>query len=188
MKLITCLSAAALLLASPAAAQMPDEQELIAKQKAAMEAFAWLDGTWQGTVKSRTPQGEIELVQTERVGTMSNGTVRMIEGRGYTEEGELEFNAVAMIAYDAIAGEYYMTANARGRATRPWFKPTDTGFEWGFTSGPAKISYIATYADGVWSEDGFLAFGDRPKTKFLEMRLTRTGDSDWPRANPVTPE
>ena len=176
------------LIATPVHAQMADEGALIAEQQAAMETFGWMDGTWLGEVSSRTPEGEITLTQTERVGTMANGTVRLIEGRGYTEDGQLEFNAVAMVAYDAIADEYVMTANARGRVTRPWFKATESGFEWGFESGPVKISYVAIYSDGVWSEEGFMAFGDNPPTKFLEMRLERTGDTDWPSAGAVEPE
>ena len=174
-------------LSVPAMAQMMDEDAMIAEQQAAMDAFAWMDGTWEGTVTSRTPEGEITLIQTERVGTISNGTIRMIEGRGYTDEGELEFNAAAMIVYDPETDEYGMMASARGRATSPWFKATETGFEWGFETGPVKISYIATYADGVWSEEGFMAFGENPPAKFLEMRLERTGDTDWPAAGAVEP-
>jgi len=173
--------------AAPAAAQMPNEEMLVAKQQEAMEAFAWMDGTWQGSVTTRTPEGEITLTQTERVGTIANGTVRLIEGRGYSQQGELEFNAVAMIAFDAMADEYVMTANARGMTTRPWFKATDSGFEWGFEAGPAKISYVAAYADGVWSEEGFVAFGENAPMKILDMRLERTGDSDWPAAGAVEP-
>ena len=188
MKIATILACTALAIAAPVSAQMPDEGALVAEQQEAMAAFGWMDGTWQGTVTSQTPQGEITLTQTERVGTISNGTVRMIEGRGYAEGGELEFNAAAMIVYDPETDEYGMMASARGRATQPWFRVTEGGFEWGFEAGPAKISYTANYADDVWSEEGFIAFGDAPPQKFLEMRLERTGETDWPAAGAVEPE
>ena len=176
MKLARIFVAAALLTAVPTAAQMPDEAAMIAEQQEAMAALSWMDGTWEGTVTTQTPGGEITLTQTERIETMANGTVRLIEGRGFNAEGELEFNAIGLIVYDPETDQYAMTASARGRATQAWLRPTESGFEWGFENGPAKISYSATYEDGVWSEEGFFEFGDMPKTKFLEMRLERTGD------------
>jgi len=182
------LALAALATAAPGTAQMANEDSLIEEQRAAMEAFKWMDGTWQGTVSTNTPDGEIDLIQTERVGTIAGGTARLVEGRGYTEDGELAFNAIGMITFDAIKDEYVFTANARGRVTRAWFKVTETGFEWGFTAGPGTISYVTDYKDGMWIEDGFLEFGGQPKTKFLEMRLKRTGPSDWPNAGAIVPQ
>lgn len=53
-----------------------------------------MDGIWRGTVTSSTPEGEVTLTQTEREGTMADGTGRLVEGCGYAEDGSLEFNAV----------------------------------------------------------------------------------------------
>ncbi|EAQ29891.1 hypothetical protein NAP1_03925 [Erythrobacter sp. NAP1] len=178
MKPSYLLAAASLAIAAPLSAQMPDEGAMIAEQREAMEALSWMDGTWEGTVTTQTPEGPVTYRQTENISPIAGGTVRVIEGRGFDEAGELKFNAAAMIVYDAENDEYGMIASARGRATQPWFKKTDNGFEWGFETGPVKISYIAVYDDGVWSEEGFMAFGEAPPAKFLEMRLERTGGSE----------
>lgn len=166
----------------------PDPAALVAKQREAMERVAWMDGVWRGTVTSTTPVGEVTLTQTERVGTMAHGTVRLVEGRGFAEDGALEFNAVGMIAYDALADEYVMTTSARGMTSRPWFRPTPDGFEWGFKAGPAKIRYVAVHANGVWTEEGFMAVEGQAERKFLTMRLQRVGDTDWADAGAVSSE
>ncbi|WP_421992119.1 hypothetical protein [Qipengyuania sp.] len=174
--------------AMPLSAQMPDAEAMRAEQRAAMEAFAFMDGEWRGTVTSQGPEGETVLTQTERVGTMAGGVVRIVEGRGYADNGDLEFNAVAMIAYDPMADEYVMTSTAQGFTARPWFRPTENGFEWGLTSGPVTFTYEAVVEDGRWAEDGYMQFGEEPRRKFLEMRLERVADSDWPGAGVVGPE
>lgn len=170
------------------AAQAPDTAAMQAEQRAAMERLAFMDGEWRGTVTSTGPMGETELTQTERVGTMASGVVRIVEGRGYAEDGTLEFNAVGMIAYDPMADEYVMTSTAQGFAARPWFKATDSGFEWGLTSGPMTFTYEAVVEGDSWVEIGYMKMGDQPRRKFLEMRLTRIGETAWPAEGIVGPE
>ncbi len=180
----------ALVLAAPplwAQVGEPDSAALIAKQRAALDQFAWMDGVWRGTVTSASPQGTIELVQTERVGTMAGGTMRVIEGRGYGADGALAFNAAATITYDAVSGQFIMSSTARGMTARPWFKTTADGFEWGLESGPVSISYIARHKDGEWVEEGFMAFPGQPKRPFMTMRLKRVGSTDWPGAGTIGP-
>ncbi|MEM6476444.1 MAG: DUF1579 domain-containing protein [Pseudomonadota bacterium] len=188
MKLLHCIAALSLTLAAPIAAQAPDEKALLAEQRAAIAKSAAMDGEWRGTVTTTTPMGEITLTQTERVGTLAGGAVRMIEGRGYAEDGSLAFNAVAMITYDAMSDEYVMTTTARGFTGRPWFKATETGFEWGLDNGPVKMTYEAVIDGDDWTEIGYMQFGDAPRQKFLEMKLKRIGDTDWPAEGAVGPE
>ena len=179
---------ATLPIASSVSAQMPDLEAMQAEQQAAMERFAFMDGEWRGTAISTGQMGEVELAQTERVGTMAGGVARIIEGRGYGADGSLEFNAVAMITYDATADEYVMTSTARGMTARPWFKVTDDGFHWGVESGPMTFTYEAVVQNGTWVEIGYMQFGDQPRTKFLEMNLQRIGDTSWPAEGAVGPE
>ena len=180
----------AALAATPLLAQAgePDSAALIAKQRAALDQFAWMDGVWRGTVTSATPEGTIALVQTERVGTMAGGTMRVIEGRGYGADGALAFNAAATITYDAASGQFIMSSTARGMTARPWFKTTADGFEWGLESGPVRISYVARHKDGTWIEDGFMEMPGQPKRQFMTMRLTRVGSTDWPGAGVIGPQ
>ena len=167
---------------------MPESDALVAEQREAMERVGWMDGVWRGTVTSAGPEGMIELVQTERIGTIAGGTMRVIEGRGYDADGTLQFNAAGIVTYDAAAGEYVMTSTARGMTARPWFKPTANGFEWGIETGQVSISYVARHDDGEWVEEGFMAFPNQPKRQFMTMRLRRVGDTDWPGAGVIGPE
>ncbi len=171
-----------------AVAQLPDYEALHAEQRTAMDRFAFMDGEWRGTVTSTGPMGEVALTQTERVGTMANRAARMIEGRGYAADGSLEFNAVAMITYDAFNNEYVMVSTARGMTSRPWFEVTEDGFRWGLESGPVKLSYEAIVKKGSWVEVGYMQMGDQTRQKFLEMKLERIGDTAWPQEGFVEPE
>lgn len=182
--------ALSLMSAAPSQAQggMPDSDALIAEQRAALERVAWMDGVWRGTVTSSGPEGDIALVQTERIGTMAGGTVRIIEGRGYHRDGSLAFNAAALLTYDPVADEFVMTSTARGMTARPWFKPTADGFEWGIETAQVSISYVARHNNGEWVEEGFMAFPNQPKRPFMTMRLRRVGDTDWPGAGVIGPE
>ncbi|NCP18186.1 MAG: DUF1579 domain-containing protein [Erythrobacter sp.] len=171
-----------------ALAQEPDYDALLAEQKAAMARFASMDGEWRGTVTSTGPMGEIELTQTERVGTMAGGVSRLVEGRGYGPDGTLMFNAVAMITYDPLKDEYVMVSTARGMTARPWFEATEVGFRWGVNSGPMKITYDAVLKGGRWVEVGYTQMGDQPRQKFLEMELERIGDTSWPQEGIVGPQ
>lgn len=166
--------------AIPALAQAPDEEAMQAEQVAAMDKLAWMDGEWRGTVVSESPAGEIRLTQTERVGPIAGGTARIIEGRGYDANGELAFNAVAMITYDAMADEFVMTTTARGFAGRPWLEVGEESFKWGISGGSFTFTYETELVDGVWSEDGFLQIGEAPRNKFLELRVERIGETTWP--------
>lgn len=95
-------------------------------------------------------------------------------------DGELAFNAVAMITYDAMADEYVMTTTARGFAGRPWLEVGEESFKWGISGGPFTFTYETELVDGVWSEDGFLQIGEAPRNKFLELRVERIGETTWP--------
>lgn len=80
--------------------QRYDPAAAIAVQREAMTRLARLDGTWRGTAWTITPTGRHQVVHTERIGTMLNGSLRVIEGRSYNEDGSVGFNAFAVISYD----------------------------------------------------------------------------------------
>ncbi|RZJ04580.1 MAG: hypothetical protein EON89_07095 [Brevundimonas sp.] len=75
---------AAVLLAAPlsAQAQMPASPAGSPAQREALDRLAFLDGEWRGTATVHGPGGTTVLTQTERVGPMLGGSVRVIEGRG----------------------------------------------------------------------------------------------------------
>lgn len=183
------LAIAPLALATPALAQGYDPAPRIAAQKEAMTALAMIEGEWRGEAKTLLPDGSWHtFTQTERVGPMLDGAVKVIEGRGYNDDGSTGFNAFAVISYDPDRKTYAMRSYSSGRVGDYPITPTATGFSWDIQAGPdMKIAYVATVKDGVWTEVGTRVPKDGPPVKFIEFTVTRQGDATWPAAGAVAP-
>lgn len=166
-----------------------DPAPRLAAQKQAMKALAMLDGEWRGEAQTLRPDGGWHtFTQTERVGTMLDGTVRVIEGRGYEADGSVSFNAFAVISYDPDRKAYSMRSYAGGRAGDYPIVPTGSGFTWEIQAGPnMRIAYEATVKDGVWTEIGTRIPKEGAPVKFISFTVTRQGDSAWPSAGAVSP-
>ena len=165
-------------------------EALMSAQREAMKALAMLDGEWRGPAKSlRSDGGWHPMVQTERVGTMLDGTVRVLEGRGYEANGELSFSAFAVISYSPTTKAYTMRSYSSGRVGDFPIVPTATGFTWEIQAGPdMKIAYEAIIKDGVWTETGTRIPTSGEPVKFIEFSVTRLGDSAWPAAGALSPK
>jgi hypothetical protein len=176
-------------LALPASAQQAhDPAAMIAAQREALAATAMLNGTWRGTAWQLDPTGKRhDMVQTERSGTMLDGSVRMIEGRGYAvADGKLVFNALALISYDTMKKAWSMRSYAMGRSGDFQFSPTADGFTWSVPAGPkATVRYTAVIKDGNWREIGEFLMEGQPPRQVFEMNLKRIGESDWPAGGAV---
>lgn len=184
---VTFTFAAALAGAAQAQVAMPSPDGTEA-QRAAVSRLDRLDGEWRGTAVITGPQGRQELTQTERVGSHLGGSIKVVEGRGYDAEGTTRFNAMAVISYDDRAGRYGFRSYAQGFSGDYPFEATDDGFRWSTPAGPnARIDYVATVKDGVWHEVGDYVAEGQPPRRYIEMRLTRVGDTDWPGAGAVAP-
>ena len=180
----------ALALATPAFAQQPaqrpDPQALVAAQKAALAPLAFMDGAWRGEARHTGFDGKQHvMVQTERVGPMLDGAIKVIEGRGYDADGSTAFNAFAVLSWDVGRQAYTLRSNAMGQASDFAFRATADGFVWEIPAGPMTIRYTANFRDGVWKEVGERIAEGAPPVRFFEMTLTRLGDSDWPAAGAV---
>lgn len=186
------LAVSPLVVAAPALAQSPQEQAAsrLEAQREAMKALAMIDGEWRGPAKAlRGDGGWHELIQTERVGTMLDGTVRVIEGRGYELDGRVSFTAFAVISYDPDKKTYSMRSYSSGREGDFPIVPTADGFTWEIQAGPdMKIAYAATIKDGVWTEVGTRVPKNGPPVKFIEFSVSRLGDGAWPAAGTVPPK
>ena len=121
-----------------------DPAELIDAQREAMAKLEMMDGEWRGEGSMAMPGGQkYTFTQTERVGLMLDGSVRVVEGRGYAPDGSVSFNAFAVISYDPKAETFSMRSYARGQAADFTVTPTGDGFQWEIPAGPAKIRYTA---------------------------------------------
>lgn len=185
------------MLALPAFAQKPpsdmpqryDPAFRIAEQKQAIEKLAYMDGVWRGPATHVMPDGtQHEVTQTERIGPLMDGNIKLIEGRGYNADGSLGFNAFAVLSWDVDKQAYNFRTHAMGYGGDMKFEPTDDGFVWEVPAGPNMLMrYTATIKDGHWHEVGDRVTPDGKTTRFFEMTLQRIGDSEWPTAGAIPP-
>ena len=184
MRTLALLAACATLAAT---AQPPDPQALLAAQKEAMNVFSAMNGVWRGPAWTIIPGGKkLELTQTERAGPMLDGTLKVVEGRGYLPDGTLGFNAFGVIAYDVRSKKYAMRSWAMGQSGEFAITPTADGYVWERPAGPgATIRYTATVKGDTFSEFGELIAEGRPPTRIFEMNLKRVGDTAWPAGDAV---
>lgn len=164
-------------------AGMWDPAARLAAQREAMRALAFLDGAWRGPAQA---EGYGDLVQTERVGTLLDGSVRLVEGRGYDASGATVFNAFAVISFDPVRRSYSIRAYANGFVGDYPLTVRPDGFDWSQPAGPgATIRYTATVRDGEWHEIGERISEGAPPQRMIELRVRRIGDSAWPRVDSV---
>lgn len=186
-RLLVAVLLAAVALAA-AAQGRPDTAQLLAAQREAMQAFAFMDGVWRGPASTLLPSGEKHAIDhTERIGPFLGGTVKVIEGRGYEPDGRTSFNALGIISYDVATKSYSMRSYALGHAGDFPVERTSDGFAWTIPAGPATIRYQATIKDGTWVEVGERIVSGQPPVRIFEMTLRRVGDSDWPQAGAIAP-
>lgn len=167
----------------------PDPIALMAAQKQALGSLAYMDGIWRGTASTTLPDGSKHTItQTERIGPMLDGAVKVIEGRGYEADGRTAFNALGIVYFDNARGVLRFQAHAMGMSGDYSFTPTADGYAWEIPAGPMVIRYTASYKDGEWHEVGDRVMPGAPDQRFFEMRLKREGDSAWPTAGTIAPK
>lgn len=167
----------------------PDPAKLLAAQREALAKLAFMDGVWRGPASTIEPGGaKHEMIQTERVGPMLDGAVKVVEGRGYDADGSTRFNAFAAVSWNKYTQKYELRSYAQGNAGTFDLTPTDTGYIWEVPAGPgAIVRFTATVTKDTWREVGEYVKGTSPPFQTFEMNLTRVGDTDWPLGAPVTP-
>lgn len=148
-----------------------------------------MDGVWRGPAMTVEAGGaKHEITQTERVGPMLDGAVKVVEGRGYAADGSVAFNALGIISYDPAQQAYSMRSYAMGNAGDFALTPTADGFTWDIPAGPMTIRYTAVIKDGTWHEVGDRIMPGMEPVRFFEMTLTHVGDTTWPAGESVPRE
>jgi hypothetical protein len=161
----------------------------IDEQRAAMSPLAAMDGIWRGPATTDLPDGtKFELTQTERVGPFLDGSVKVIEGRGYGKNREVVFNAFGTISYNPTTKQYTLHSHAQGYVGDHPMKLIPNGFVWELKAGPTTMRFTIVVKDGIWHEVGERIIEGRPTVKFFEMKLKRIGDTTWPAGGAITPE
>jgi hypothetical protein len=171
------------------AQERADPATLIAAQKQAMAQLAVMDGVWRGPAWTILPSGEKHnITQTERIGPFLDGSIKVIEGRGYEPDGRVGFNAFGVVSYDPATKNFSLHSHAQGRVGDFVLKPIPDGYIWEISAGPMTIRYTATIKDGAWLEVGDRIMPGKEPVRFFEMNLKRVGDNTWPAAGAVPPK
>jgi hypothetical protein len=167
----------------------PDPATVMAAQRKAMAALAFMDGEWRGPAWTVLPSGQKHNVtQTERIGPFLEGSIKVIEGRGYDAAGKLSFNAFGIVSYSPDKQAYTLHSYAQGRVGDFVLTPAADGYVWEIPAGPVTIRYTAVIKDGAWHETGDRIMPGKPPVRFFEMNLKRVGDSNWPAAGTMAPK
>ncbi len=172
----------------PAVAQgRPDPAALIAAQREAMKVFAPMDGVWRGPAWTILPSGEKHhITQTERIGPFLDGSVKVIEGRGYDPDGKVTFNAFGTISFNPATRVYTLHSYAMGQAGDFVITPTADGYTWEIPAGPMTIRYTAVIKGDNLREVGDQIQPGKEPVRFFEMTLKRVGDTKWPAEGAVS--
>ncbi len=167
----------------------PDPAKLIAAQQEALAKLAFMDGVWRGTAWSLLPSGEKHTItQTERIGPFLDGSIKVIEGRGYDSAGKVTFNAFGTVSYSPATKAYTLHSHAMGSVGDFALTPMTEGFTWEIPAGPMTLRYTATIKGGTWLEVGDRIQAGKEPVRFFEMTLKRVGDTAWPAAGAVPPK
>ena len=165
----------------------PDSAALLAAQRDAIKPLAFMDGVWRGPAWVILPSGEKhEITQTERIGPFLDGSVKVIEGRGYDASGKVTFNAFGIVSFDPAKHAYTLHSYAMGMAGDFTLTPSDSGYVWEIPAGPMTIRYTAVVRGKTWREIGERIVEGQPPAQFFEMNLVRLRDSDWPAAGAIS--
>lgn len=148
-----------------------------AAQKAAMEKFRFLAGTWAGEAVVTAGDGAtVTISQTEEVQYRLDGLVLVIEGTGRDASGKVVFNAFAVVSFEPSTATYRIRAWNAGSFVETEIKPAAAGqgFEWGFERGPLKMMDRMTVdADGRWAETSEAVLADGRKVHSVRMLLSK---------------
>ena len=164
----------------------PDPAKLIAAQQEAMGKLSYMDGVWRGDAWTILQSGEKHAItQTERIGPFLDGSVKVIEGRGYDPDGKLTFNAFGTISYNSATRAFTMHSYAQGNVGDFVLTPSADGYVWEIPAGPMIIRYTAVVKEGAWHEVGDRIMSGKDPVRFFEMNLKRVGDTSWPAAGAI---
>jgi len=198
--LSVCVFAASWSLAAQAAspAAGPSSQasaegpvQWVAAQKAALAKLAYLDGEWRGTGWMIDAPGETprHMTMTYRVGPFLDGTIRIIDIRGYLADGSYGFHAMNFISFDAQKKQYVMNARAAGRSGLFSFQVTGAQtYAWQIGSPTAGLHYESVIDNGEWIQIGRRIAPDAESLTMSDYRLRRVGPTDWPEAGALGPK
>jgi hypothetical protein len=126
----------------------------------------------------RGPGSEVSINQEEKIEYKLDGTVLLIEGTGRDVAGNIVFNAMGLVNYDANDKQFkFKTYLKDGRSTDAYFNITgENTYEWGFDiPGGGKSKYTITIdpEQKTWNEKGEYSSDGNNWFPFMELKLKK---------------
>ena len=142
-------------------------------EREAMKRLDFLVGKWSGrALVLRGPGEAIELRQSEEVHYKLDGLVLLVEGAGCNAEGQIVFQALAIISYDDTASTYRFRAYSDGHYLDTELIVRPRGFGWGYTFGPVMVNNTMQLDDNNdWVEVTETIIESSPPRQSVQMKL-----------------
>ncbi len=160
------------------AQQATDLGTRIAAQQKAMQSLNAIDGVWRGTTTEYRPDGtKLERGYTERISSLLDGTLKLLEGSKESVAGGDYFHVICVLSHDPDTKQYTMRVYwPNGMANNAAFKPRSDGFEYRTDLPDGRyIKATGTVKDGVWHEKFELVTPGKT-TRLLEERVLKHVD------------
>lgn len=158
-------------------AQGPPDFSAVCKQE--LSKLSSFVGIWKGEATyKRGPGSEVTINQEEMIEYKLDGTVLSIEGVGTDPAGNIAFNALGLVNYDANTKNFkFKTYLKDGRSTDAYFNVMENNkYEWGFDiPGGGKSKYTITLdpEQNTWHEIGEYSGDGNSWFAFMDLKLKR---------------
>jgi hypothetical protein len=166
-----------LALAKLSFAQGPPDYSARCKEE--MKKLAYLAGSWKGDAKVRQGPGpELIIGQEEKIEYRLDGTLLVIEGTGRDAHGNIVFNALGLLNYDAPNEKLIFKSYMKdGRSADAYFTVLeDNKYEWGFDipgRGKSKYTIVLDPKEKSWHEKGEYSSDGNNWFTFIELNLKK---------------
>jgi hypothetical protein len=153
-----------------------------------MKALGALGGVWRGEGRTFAPSGEqTTFIQTIRVGSFGEGSLKLLEGRVYAAGGRADRYSVEIISYAPASGAYALRLYSQGAVVDLPIKPQSGGFTLEYPDGAATVRFTIAVTGESWHEVAERRLPGAEPFRFLELTLQRLGNTEWPAAGIVRP-
>ncbi len=145
-------------------------------QDSNMAVFKDMVGKWKGNAVSQTPEGKMEISQSEDINYELDGKILVIRGTGRVPQSDsVIFRAFGVIHFDAPSKEYKFSAYTMDGN----YVLADATYEanvltWSFdVPNGGRVEYTLKFDDKTWVEDGKYSPDGQQWYPFFHMELEK---------------
>src|SRR5579859_7443544 len=176
---ITCAATLAGGTTADAAVSRPAVALAVPTQVAAMQKVSFMTGDWVGAGWNLGSNGVRDyFTQTEFVHYQVQGTVLLVDGKGYevADPTKIADSALAVLTYNDVTQQYRWEAFSGGNIVQDIPVVGADTFQWGLQFPPVSIRYTLTFTNKTWHEIGETSLdGGRTWNQTFQMDLVRLG-------------